>query len=366
MVYISGPGVFKAGLLMVLMLIVMSPVTGGEAPTTGVDELQLVAIQMTLDPADYVSQQRFESRIKGILEQVDDRLEADTPALVVFPEDIGLLLVGQGYEEILTGTETMEVAIRRLTLNNLLPVVYNRLRHRISWVPALYYHRSREIAETYFDTFGKLAREYEMYIVGGSVILPHYPIKEGKVLYQQSPLGPEIYNSSYLFGPGGRVLGFQDKVNLLELEGHGALHLTPGQPEEIEVVETAIGRLGIAICLDGFAGNVVSRLEEQGAEVLIQPSANPRPWSRKQQEEWLAGSYRYTHQLKYFEYAVNPMLNGRLMDLEFAGQSGIITASPEEGSPRQNYRDLEPVPGFLEIARSDRKQEILVTKVSIE
>ncbi len=325
--------------------------------------IQLIAVQMKLDINDFYSQQSFEEKIKNLMKEVDKKRNPEFPALVVFPEDVGLMLLAQDQKETLNDVATIEEAIKKMTMKYFLPACWYRLKYKISWVPALYYYHNNIIAKTYFDTFSIMAREHQVYLVAGSTLLPHYQIDDGQVFYQENPLGPEIYNTSYLFGPDGKVIGYQDKVYLLEIEREEGLHLTPGNIEDIEVFHTEIGSLGIAVCLDAFKEDVVSRLRDQQADILIQPSANSKLWDRQQQEEWLESSHKYTYRLKYFKYAVNPMMNGQLFNLSFFGQSSII--SNEEKSSGKDFMDLQPQGGFLKISGSDDKEEILVAEVEL-
>ena len=352
----------KINLCFVLILIMYS-LTIFFTSTAAEIRGQLVAVQMKLEINDFYSQESFERKISNLMEEVANEVNPELPTLVVFPEDVGLMLIAQGNQETLKTVETIEEAIKKMTMKHFIPLVWYRLRYNISWVPALYYYYNKSIAETYFETFSSLAKKYNVYIVAGSVPLPHYQIRNGEFLYQEEAIGPQIYNTSYLFDIDGKVMGYQDKVHLLELEQEGGLHLTPGRLEDIEVFDTKIGRLGIAVCLDSFKEDVIDRLREQKADILIQPSANPLPWEDWQQEEWLESSYKYTYELQYFKYAINPMMNGEFFDLGFYGQSSII--SRENTSNLKNFFDLEPQDGFLVISDSADKEEILVVEIEL-
>ena len=345
-------------LILIIYLLVIS-FTSTAAEIRG----QLVAVQMKLAINDFYSQENFETKISNLMEKVANKANPELPTLVVFPEDVGLMLIALENQQTLSTVQTIEDAIKKMTMKHFLPLVWYRLRYNISWVPALYYYRNKVIAETYFNTFSSLARKHQVYIVAGTVPLPHYKIKDGQVLYQEGATGPKIYNTSYLFDIDGKVIGYQDKVHLLELEQEDGLHLTPGSLEDIEVFDTNIGRLGIAVCLDSFKEDIIDRLREQKADILIQPSANPLPWEDWQQEEWLESSYKYTYELQYFKYAINPMMNGEFFDLGFYGQSSII--SRENTSNLKNFFDLEPQDGFLVISDSADKEEILVVEIEL-
>lgn len=335
--------------------------------------IQLAAVQIRLSLDDYWTEERFAERIERVMEQVARRLDPSLPALVAFPEDVGLMLVAQGMQASLKRIKpTVRGAIVRGIRSQLLRVVWHRRRTRLSWVPALFYARHERIARTYFSVFAGAARRYRVTLVAGSVVLPPYHLYDGEVLWRKGPIRNAVYNTAYTFGPDGSVLGAQYKVHLIELEEGGALHLNAGDVGDLRAVATPVGPVGVAICLDAFQDDVVRALREKGAKILVQPSANPQPWDAPQQLDWLSGAYRRTYEEAKFEYAVNPMLTGRLWDLEFYGQSSII-GSPaawhawaeagSRGRGAAGYAAVGPKPGFLAVAHSDREEEILVVTV---
>lgn len=316
---------------------------------------------MTLDVADYWSAASFETKMRRLVQRAAPASTDAPPTLVAFPEDVGLMLVLQGMEATLAGAATLSEAVGKVTRARLWPTLWTRLRRRVGWVPALFLERHATIAETYFGTFAKLAREFGVWIVAGSVVLPPYAIHDGQVDWRSGPLSHRVHNTSYLFAPDGRVVGKQDKAYLIEIEE--ALSLTPGRTDDLQVLETPLGRVGIAICFDAFQGPVNERLRAQGAQILVQPSANPGPWDTDQQIDWLRSAYHQTCEAQHFTYAVNPMMNGALWDLEFFGQSSILTRHTEDTTP-QSYADLPHLSGFLRLAATDRDEDVLVAQVA--
>jgi predicted amidohydrolase len=228
-------------------------------------------------------------------------------------------------------------------------------------VPALLLNKNRQMAETYFEVFSAAARDYGVYLVAGSVPLPPYRIEDGVVQWRRGPTRHRVHNTSYLFGPDGLVIGKQDKVELIELEREAALNLEAGRLDDLQVYDTPLGRIGIAICLDAFMPEVVDRLTGMGAQILVQPSANPGPWNEWQQGDWLRGSHAQTAVDGRFVYAVNPMLTGPLWDIEFFGQSSIVArGAPDTGL---GYLDLGPKEGFVSVAPTAEDEAVLVAVV---
>lgn len=143
------------------------------------------------------------------------------------------------------------------------------------------------------------------------------------------PLGPEVYNAALVFGPDGALLGRVNKVYLTHSE-LTTLHLTPGNLDDVRVIATPAGRLGVAISLDAFTPEYLRHLEAHEAEIVVQNDANDTLWAGPgaghewQPAEWLnsvLGSIQpiYPH----LRYNVCPMQTGNFFDIPFDGQSTI-------------------------------------------
>lgn len=328
--------------------------------------IQLVAVQMYLDINDFWTRSAFDAKMHQLMDQVAAQIDRDIPTLVVFPEDIGLLLVAQGLKPRLEGVGSIDEALEAAIKADLLPSAEKQSLNELHWVPALFLHRNRIIAETYFEVISGLAREYGVYLVAGSAVLPPYDMTDGQIRWQAGPAENRVHNTSYFFGPDGKVIGKQDKVFLIDLERQG-LGLDSGDLDSLQVFDTPLGRVGIAICFDAFHDEVIDALSRQGAQILVQPSANVGCWSADQQLDWLRSSYHRTFGEGRFEYAINPMMTGPLWSLSFFGQSSIVARAPhglEEGKIQGwGYKDLGPAEGFIRVAASDCDEEILVVTV---
>lgn len=112
-----------------------------------------------------------------------------------------------------------------------------------------------------------LAHELKIYVVAGVTE------RDGDV----------VYDSAFLVGPTGEILAKHRKINVLKWpkpKYSGNVYYTPGRVEDLNVVETPLGRIGIHICADIFLTNpdATHRLHELGAQIIISPGgwvANP-------------------------------------------------------------------------------------------
>jgi predicted amidohydrolase len=109
------------------------------------------------------------------------------------------------------------------------------------------------------------------------------------------PVGIDVYNTAYFWGPDGALVGTTRKVNLTPPEVD-LLNLSNGALDDVHVFDLPIGRIGIAISLDAFLASYVGHLDRQGAVLVVQPDANPGQWANAvgspdpddwQPDEWL-------------------------------------------------------------------------------
>ena len=324
------------------------------------EQIGLVAIQQRLDAHDYANLSHLEQRLASLIEEGLRQLPGDLPTLVAFPEDAGTLLAFADDGDLLVRAKGLAAAVQALAMRHLWALVRTRLAARVSTVRALFLERAARAHQAYVELFGGLARRYGCYVVAGSAVFPDHDLEGGQARLRP---GPSAYNTSYLFGPDGRVLGSQKKVHLVEMEGQGYLDLTPAPLDSVTVVPTPLGRVGIAICLDAFHDDVLQRLREQGVQILVQPSANPLAWDEWQRDDWVRGSWQAVLEGRGRpQYALNPTMVGSLFDLAFEGQSGIFTAYPALGRDA-GYAGRAARPGVLALARTWQEPEVLAVAV---
>ncbi|HEX2313010.1 MAG TPA: carbon-nitrogen hydrolase family protein [Thermomonospora sp.] len=90
--------------------------------------------------------------------------------------------------------------------------------------------------------------------------------------YERGSAPGVVYNAAVLVGPGGDVLGVYRKTH--PFGGEDARRggwVTPGS--EVCVVDTSLGRVGMAVCFDGDFPELWRIQAVRGAEVVCRPSA---------------------------------------------------------------------------------------------
>jgi predicted amidohydrolase len=279
----------------------------------------------------------------------------DRANLVVLAEILGLPAALIGPRGALARrAHNSQIALSILALANLPRMLAAHWRWKgIGVAQALLLARADLLYRPLAETLSHLAREHHLFLVA-TTLAPHvhqstnpWDIQRwgepgASVVYV--PDGPEVYNAALIFGPDGTQLGRVNKVSLTTPERE-MLHLTAGKLEDVKVIETEAGRLGIAISLDAFTPSYLHLLDQQGAEIIIQNDANDMPWAGPgsltdwQPAEWLNsvfGSIQPVYQ--NLRYNVCAMQTGNFFDLVFDGQSSITARADVSPDPRDRDR----------------------------
>ncbi len=148
--------------------------------------------------------------------------------------------------------------------------------------------------------YATLAAAYDLYLAAGSFLLPD---------------GERVVNRSYLYGPGGELIGMQDKVHLMPIEEEWGI----SAGDELRLFETRAGKIALPVCMDATYFETFRILELQGAEIVILPIANPEPYNY-----WLALRGIWPRVQESPVYGIKSALVGSLLGFEFTGRAGVF------------------------------------------
>ncbi|MEE9141433.1 MAG: nitrilase-related carbon-nitrogen hydrolase [Gammaproteobacteria bacterium] len=142
-------------------------------------------------------------------------------------------------------------------------------------VEGLLEHLAVPVPNEHTDQYEKLARKYGVYIQTGSF------------LEVDDAYPGHVFNTTLLIGPAG-ILSKYRKVNpWIPWEVHTSPHDIPDYPEDpFPVVDTEIGRLGVATCYDWLFPETIRQIAFNGAEVIIRISAYMDPWGTAEPMSW--------------------------------------------------------------------------------
>jgi predicted amidohydrolase len=142
-------------------------------------------------------------------------------------------------------------------------------------VEELIEHLALPAENEHVDRLVATARRFGVYLQAGSFL-------------EVDPRRPGlVFNTSLLIGPEG-VLSRYRKVNpWIPWEVHTSPADLPDYGEPLfPVVDTEIGRLGVATCYDWLFPEVTRELAVQGCEIMIRISAYMDPWGATPPMDW--------------------------------------------------------------------------------
>ncbi len=118
--------------------------------------------------------------------------------------------------------------------------------------------------------FADLAKELSIYLIIGSIA--------ERILHENGEINThQCYNTSVVFNPKGERIAFYRKIHLFDVDVPNGPSIKesdfikPG--EEVVMVPTEIGNIGLSICYDLRFPELYAQLVKQGANIITVPSA---------------------------------------------------------------------------------------------
>jgi len=292
--------------------------------------VRLIGVQFKIDERDFSG---------GFPEHIKEFYRSTNPGdFIIFPEDIGLLTAFSGIDAsssvealqaIYSGNqETIDAIVKGDEIEN--------------FTSAIFLSLTDKFVRDFYELFSSLSRTYSVYTLACNN-MPKFS-RMGDIWKFSDP---KVYNSAFVFDSVGELLFKQNKVYLTQMEMD--LGISGDGISQVSTFTIEGRRFGIAISLDAFVPQYISRLED--AEVIIQPDANPGKWNsvlsngRWQPEEWMDSAHYIPQRIAKVAYVINPMMVGKLFDVVFEGQSSI-TKKAQEGDPKMGYIGNLPTTGF--------------------
>jgi predicted amidohydrolase len=290
----------------------------------------------------------YVAELERIVGLAAPHLAPDRPNLICLTEALGLPAALTGPRAALARrARTAEAALTLLALAHQRELrAARRQWPGVSLARALLLARADALYRPFARTLSRLARRYRAHIVATTFaprLAEPLALAEGAP-GRVAPAGPEVYNAALVFGPEGALLGRVDKVYLTSSELK-SLDLSPAPLEDVAVIATEAGRLGVAISLDAFTPAYLRRLDDLGARIVVQPDANDQPWAAPsalcdwQPREWMdstLGSIQPAY--PNLRYNICAMQTGPLFDIVFDGQSSVTGRdAPAPSGPSGRY-----------------------------
>ncbi len=321
-------------------------------------KVHLIAVQAELRLANYETSEAFAAWVLDLSQRAVAGLD-DAPKLLAFPETVGLPLVLtlSHYAQVSRHDQLTSAALTVLR-REWRAVARAAVTRRAFGPSALFVARALPAYQAYVGAFSAAAQQTGATIVAGSSFLPQVEHEASRGLHVADG---KVQNVSFTFSPTGTVLARSAKQYLTAgLES--SLGLSRAAPESLRVLETPAGRVGVALCLDGFYRSVLETFDGLGAQIIVQPSANYAPWTRRwppdhaysEGEAWLSLGLRAgVRGRQNIRYGVNPMLVGGMFGLQAEGRTSIVA------NPRYTGAETEGYGGVLALAETYDREEIV-------
>lgn len=117
--------------------------------------------------------------------------------------------------------------------------------------------------ELTWQTLSRLAKEYQVYLSGGSI--PEFG-DDGKV-----------YNTAYVFDPLGHQIAKHRKAHLFDIDVKGGQSFKESDilsaGNEIVTFDTSFGKMGLCICYDFRFPEMARLMALEGAKIILVPAA---------------------------------------------------------------------------------------------
>lgn len=142
-------------------------------------------------------------------------------------------------------------------------------------VDKLLRHLAVPIPNEHTAAYEKVARKLGCYI------------QTGTFLERDDNYPGAVFNTTVLIGPDGILSKYRKLNPWIPWEVHSSPHDFPAYAEDpFPVVDTELGKLGVAICYDWLFPETIRELAFRGAEILIRVSAYMDPWGTAEPTDW--------------------------------------------------------------------------------
>jgi len=310
----------------------------------------LLGIAPYMTQYDYISKETFHKKLGFYLAAAQRDGWLNEKTIAIFPEYIGTWLIVAGEAEKIFHAPSLEAAERALVLHHPLKFLANWFasKEKGRAEAAFFRMKANQMAEIYHDTFSRLAQEYGITIVAGSIVLPAPQLLNRYLLPSEGPL----YNTSLVYQPDGTP--HPQLIRKIFPTTRELPFTTPASANDLPSFDTPAGRLGVLICADSWYPQAYLPLKEQGINILAVPSYDSlgmrkwyQPWpgydgwqvpadvdvhdikNITEGEAW--GKYALAGRMQSSgaTYGINVFPRGKLWDLDLGGWCATMVRDHE-------------------------------------
>ncbi|MEN8123889.1 MAG: hypothetical protein ABFR32_02080 [Bacteroidota bacterium] len=238
----------------------------------------IVGIQPFMTNFDYQSEDIFYKKMNFYMKEAQKKGWFHKNTTVVFPEHIASWLVAANEKSSVYTSTKIDDALIYVVLANLPEYLKNYFMSGASdkATAAAFQMKGKEMAEIYHSVYSKLAKNYKVNIVAGSIFLPNPSVKYGQLIVEKGP----IYNITALFKSNGEI-----EPNLIKKKYpiNTELPFCVKNEESLPTFNTTSGNLGVVICADAWHGDIYEEMDQNKVSTFIAPSysTGENIWSTK-------------------------------------------------------------------------------------
>lgn len=210
----------------------------------------VIGLQPLLNAVSYSSKESLLQSLRSCFSNAKGQKFLNDKTIVVLPEYTGSWLVAVNEKKSVYSEAHIMDAMQTMVLSNIFKFGWTYFTAPASpnkSTYAVFAMKGKEMAEIYQDIFSTLAKEFNVTIVAGSIVLPEPSIDpKGKLVVAKGPL----YNTSAIFDNKGNLVSpLVKKIYPIDEEaGFTACGIETQKP----VFNTAAGKLGVLVCADSW------------------------------------------------------------------------------------------------------------------
>lgn len=229
----------------------------------------IIALSPYLHTYDFSTRESFRGMLHYYLSFARQQGLLNDSTIVVLPEYIGTWLVAANEKKSVYKDTSIHDAMQTMVLSNLFKFGYAYLTAdaKDKQAAAVFRMKSTAMRDIYQDAFASVAKEFNVTLVAGSIVLPEPTAADGQIKIKRNG---RLYNATAVFGPDGRVLS---PLTLKEFPIQEEQAFTAAAAlQKWPVYTTPAGRLAVAICADAWYPEVYRKLGQQQIDLLAVPS----------------------------------------------------------------------------------------------
>jgi hypothetical protein len=339
-----------------------------------VTRLRVVAVGLRVTLDRLVSRQAWVDSLATTIDRIDRTTDADT--LVALPEHTGLLTLllgpgGRAAREVLAGGGSLEDALLAVAVEHgpALGRCAERFPDARGPGALLQLALTDTLVHGLVEPVRDLARSTGWWFTVGLAVADWQPVAADPGPDDRDPryepTTAEVRNRNLVVAPSGELAAVHDKAYLVPEERDAAgLALTPAPLDTVGVAALPFARLASVISKDAWMVDVNERLDQLGAQLLIQPEAFDR-WHEPAvvddpsqgtlvdlwpPDKFQRGGWWMVQRHPSLAVNVTPQLLGGVGGLAFDGQPLVAVSAPD-GAEGLGLLGQRPAPGWRAVGR---------------